>query len=103
MASYRNDNDDGYSLVFFGRLELAIATGALESVLKIGFWMHEKAWFKVRWGKIKIEPFNLWFTGLPLSGKTTIADKVFEELQDLHIPMERIDSKDVRDLIPDIG
>jgi len=90
--------------VFFGRLDLAIATGLLESVLKIGlFWLHEKAWFKVRWGKKRIEPFNLWFTGLPLSGKTTIADKVYEELEKLHIPMERIDSKDIRDLIPDIG
>jgi len=90
--------------VFFGRLDLAIATGLLESVLKIGlFWLHEKAWFKVRWGKKRIEPFNLWFTGLPLSGKTTIADKVFEQLEKLDIPIERIDSKDIRDLIPDIG
>lgn len=90
--------------VFFGRLDLAIATGVIESVLKIGlFWMHEKAWFKVRWGKKRIEPFNLWFTGLPLSGKTTIADEVFEELEKLQIPLERIDSKDIRDLIPNIG
>ena len=90
--------------VFFGRLDLAIATGLIESVLKIGlFWLHEKAWFKIRWGKKRIEPFNLWFTGLPLSGKTTIADKVYGELEKLHIPMERIDSKDIRDLIPDIG
>ncbi|SHI68746.1 adenylyl-sulfate kinase [Cycloclasticus pugetii] len=90
--------------VFFGRLDLAIATGLLESVLKIGlFWLHEKAWLKVRWGKKRIEPFNLWFTGLPLSGKTTIADKVFEQLEKLDIPIERIDSKDIRDLIPNIG
>ena len=90
--------------VFFGRLDLAIATGLLESVLKIGlFWLHEKAWFKVRWGKKRIEPFNLWFTGLPLSGKTTIADKVFDQLEKLDIPIERIDSKDIRDLIPGIG
>ena len=90
--------------VFFGRLDLAIATGLLESVFKVGlFWLHEKAWFKVRWGKKRIEPFNLWFTGLPLSGKTTIADKVFDQLEKLDIPIERIDSKDIRDLIPDIG
>jgi len=90
--------------LFFGRLDLAIATGLIESVLKIGlFWLHERAWFKVRWGRVKIEPFNLWFTGLPLSGKTTIADKVYEELEKLHIPIERIDSKDIRDLIPNIG
>jgi len=90
--------------VFFDRLDLAIAAGMIETVLKVGlYWGHERAWFKVRWGKKKIEPFNLWFTGLPLSGKTTIADKVYEELEKLHIPIERIDSKDIRELIPDIG
>jgi len=89
---------------FFDRLDLAIAAGMIETVLKVGlYWVHERAWFKVRWGRKKIEPFNLWFTGLPLSGKTTIADKVYEELEQLDIPLERIDSKDIRDLIPDIG
>jgi len=89
---------------FFDRLDLAIAAGMIETVLKVGlYWAHERAWFKVRWGRKKIEPFNLWFTGLPLSGKTTIADKVYEELEKLHIPIERIDSKDIRELIPDIG
>ena len=90
--------------VFFGRLDLAIAAGMIETVLKVGlYWAHERAWFKVHWGKKRIEPFNLWFTGLPLSGKTTIADKVYTELEKLDIPLERIDSKDIRDLIPDIG
>ena len=89
---------------FFDRLDLAIAAGMIETVLKVGlYWLHERVWFKIRWGKKRIDPFNLWFTGLPLSGKTTIADKVYEELEKLHIPLERIDSKDVRDLIPDIG
>jgi len=89
---------------FFGRLDLAIAAGLIETVLKVGlYWAHERIWQKLRWGKKKIEPFNLWFTGLPLSGKTTIADKVYEELQKLQIPLERIDSKDIRELIPDIG
>jgi len=90
--------------VFFGRLDLAIAAGLIETVLKVGlYWAHERIWFKIRWGKKKIDPFNLWFTGLPLSGKTTIADKVYSELKILQIPLERIDSKDIRDLIPDIG
>jgi adenylylsulfate kinase len=89
---------------FFDRLDLAIAAGMIETVLKVGlYWLHERAWFKVRWGKKKIEPFNLWFTGLPLSGKSTIADNVYTELEKLHIPIERLDSKDIRDLIPDIG
>ena len=90
--------------VFFGRLDLAIAAGAIEWVAKIAlYWAHERAWFKIKWGRKKIEPFNLWFTGLPLSGKTTIANSVYEELKKLDIPLERIDSKDIRDVIPDIG
>jgi adenylylsulfate kinase len=90
--------------LFFGRLDLAIAAGALEWVAKIAlFWAHERAWIKIKWGRKKIEPFNLWFTGLPLSGKTTIANAVYKELEKLDIPLERLDSKDVRELIPDIG
>ena len=89
---------------FFDRLDLAIAAGMIETVLKIGlYWLHERAWFKIRWGRKRIEPFNLWFTGLPLSGKTTIADGVYAELEKLQIPLERIDSKDIRELIPNIG
>ena len=90
--------------IFFGRLDLAIAAGILESVAKVGlYWAHERAWFKIKWGRKKVKPFNLWFTGLPLSGKTTIADKVYIELQKLDIPLERLDSKDIRDVVPDIG
>lgn len=90
--------------IFFGRLDLAIAAGVIETILKVGlYWVHERAWFKIKWGRKKIEPFNLWFTGLPLSGKTTIADKVFDELVKLNLPIERLDSKDIRNVIPDIG
>ena len=90
--------------LFFGRLDLAIAAGMIETVLKIAlYWGHERIWQKVKWGKQKIEPFNLWFTGLPLSGKTTIANRVYEELQKYQIPLERLDSQDIRKVIPNIG
>jgi adenylylsulfate kinase len=89
---------------FFDRLDLAIAAGMIETILKIAlYWGHERIWQNIRWGKQKIEPFNLWFTGLPLSGKTTIANKVYDELQKLQIPIERLDSKDIRKVIPDVG
>ncbi len=90
--------------LFFDRLDLAIAAGVVETLLKVGlYWAHERVWFKINWGRKKIEPFNLWFTGLPLSGKTTIADRVYSELAKLDIPIERLDSKDIRDLVPNIG
>lgn len=90
--------------LFFGRLDLAIAAGIIETISKVFlYFVHEKIWQRVRWGKKQIEPFNLWFTGLPLSGKSTIANLVYEKLKKYQIPLERIDSKDIRDLIPDIG
>ncbi|MCK4441087.1 MAG: adenylyl-sulfate kinase [Sulfurovaceae bacterium] len=89
---------------FFGRLDLAIVAGMIETVLKvILYWGHERIWHKIRWGKQKIEPFNLWFTGLPLSGKSTIADRVYQELEKMQIPIERLDSKDIRDVVPNVG
>jgi len=90
--------------IFFGELKTAIAAGLLETIAKVGlYWAHERIWMKIRWGRKKIDPFNLWFTGLPLSGKSTIADAVYKELEKLDIPLERLDSKDIRDLIPGIG
>ena len=94
----------GIVYVFFGNVELAIATGLLETVAKVGlYWGHEKVWQKIKFGKKRIEPFNIWFTGLPLSGKTTIADLVYEKLKKLDIPLERLDSKDIRELFPEAG
>ena len=94
----------GIVYIFFGNVELAIATGLLETVAKVAlYWGHEKVWQKIRWGRKKIDPFNIWFTGLPLSGKTTIADKVYEKLKKLDIPIERIDSKDIREIFPNAG
>ncbi len=90
--------------IFFGRLDLAIVVGMIETILKVGlYWGHERIWHKVRWGKEKIEPFNLWFTGLPLSGKTTLADRVYKELEKFSIPIERLDSSEIRKVIPNIG
>ena len=90
--------------IFFGRLDLAVAAGVIETILKVAlYWLHEKIWQRVRWGKERIEPFNLWFTGLPLSGKSTIANLVYEKLQKYQIPIERLDSKDIRELIPSLG
>jgi len=90
--------------IFFGRLDLAIVAGIIETILKVAlYWAHERTWFKIRWGRKQIEPFNLWFTGVPLSGKSTIANSVYKELQKLDIPLERLDSRDIRELIPGIG
>jgi len=90
--------------IFFGRLDMAIAAGIFESISKILiYFVHERFWTKIKFGKKKIEPFVIWFTGVPLSGKTVIADMVYSRISKYGFPLERIDSKDIRDVIPSIG
>jgi adenylylsulfate kinase len=91
--------------IFFGRLDLAIAAGVVESITKIAiYFVHERIWSNIKYGKKKVEPFVLWFTGMPLSGKTTIADLVYKKLKKFdHLLLQRLDSKDVREMIPEIG
>ena len=91
--------------IFFHKIDLAILTGIIESSSKIFlYFIHERLWNNVKFGKKRIEPFVLWFTGLPFSGKTTIANIVYDKLnKNLSIPIQRLDSKDVRTMIPEIG
>lgn len=94
----------GLVYLFFGKLETAAAVGGIEVVLKVLFYfLHERAWGRSSIGRKKIDPFVLWFTGLPLSGKTTIADLVHDRLVKKKLEMERLDGRDVRKLFPEIG
>jgi adenylylsulfate kinase len=90
--------------IFFGRLEMAAAVGALEVILKLIFnFVHERIWLWIKFGKKRIEPFVLWFTGLPACGKTTIADLVYQKLSGGELEIERLDGKNVRKLYPEVG
>ena len=48
-------------------------------------------------------PFVLWFTGFSGSGKSTIADRVYETLRDRKIKVERLDGDEIRLVFPDTG
>jgi len=94
----------GLVYLFFGKLELAAAVGGIEIILKLIFYFfHERGWGLIKFGKKRVEPFVLWFTGLPVSGKTTIGDFVFDTLQKKELVVERLDSRDVRELFPEVG
>jgi adenylyl-sulfate kinase len=54
--------------------------------------------------KMEHKGFVLWFTGLPCSGKTTVADKVAEKLKAIGMKVERLDGDIVRkSLTRDLG
>jgi len=89
---------------FTRKMAVSLAVGGLEFVSKIGlFWLHERAWDRVRIGRGGAQPAVLWFTGLSGSGKSTIAAKVLEALQRRGSRVEHLDGDTIRDIFPQTG
>jgi len=90
--------------VFTRRLVLSLAVGAVEFLSKIGlFWMHERVWDRIRFGRGTVRPAVLWFTGLSGSGKSTIGNRVTEELQRRGYRVEHLDGDTIREIFPQTG
>ena len=90
--------------IFTGQIDTAIEVGLLEMVAKMLFYyLHERGWDNLKFGKIEIPSFVVWITGLPISGKTTLGDMIAEELAKEKRKYERLDSHTVRMLFPDTG
>jgi adenylylsulfate kinase len=90
--------------VFTRRLTLSLAVGGLEFVSKIGlFWMHERIWDRLRFGRQQVQPAVVWFTGLSGSGKSTISTWVAEELRRRGYRVESLDGDSIRDIFPNTG
>ena len=90
--------------IFTGKFALAITIGLLEVIAKmVLYFVHERFWQRIRYGKKEVPAFVLWFTGLPASGKKELANRIFSRLKELNLKVERIDSLDVRPLFPETG
>lgn len=91
-------------LVFTGRLALSLAVGGIEFISKIGlFWVHERAWDRLRFGKREITPAVVWLTGLSGAGKSTIAAWVADALKARGLRVECLDGDAVRAIFPQTG
>ena len=67
------------------------------------YFLHERLWQKIKFGKKEIPSFVIWFTGLPSSGKREIADEIYKKIKERDLRVERIDSRGVRPLFPETG
>ena len=86
------------------RWELSLFVGAVEFVSKIAlFWMHERVWERVRFGRVESRPSVVWFTGLSGSGKSTISEAVVATLRDEGLRVEHLDGDAVRAIFPGTG
>lgn len=91
-------------LIFTRRLALSLAVGGIEFVGKIGlFWLHERMWDRLPFGKKEVRPAVVWFTGLSGSGKSTLAMWVTEQLRRRGYRVEYLDGDAVRAVFPQTG
>jgi adenylylsulfate kinase len=91
-------------LVFTRRLALSLAVGGIEFFSKIGlFWLHERVWDRLRFGKQEIPATVVWFTGLSGAGKSTVAEWVSNELRNRGLRVESLDGDAVRKIFPQTG
>jgi len=90
--------------VFTGRLAMALEVGGLELTLKLLFYfLHERGWGKIRWGKVEVEPFVVWITGFSGAGKTSIAEGVAKALEGKGLKVDHLDGENIRELFPKTG
>ncbi len=67
------------------------------------YFLHERAWDKIKFGKSEIEPFVVWLTGLSRSGKTEIAEILFLKLKQKGLKVQHLDGHNVRAIFKETG
>ena len=90
--------------LFVGEPEVAISIGVIEIFLKMLFYfLHERAWDKIKFGKSEIEPFVVWLTGLSRSGKTEIGKILTRKLNQKGLKVQHLDGHNVRAIFKETG
>lgn len=89
---------------FTGRVDTAFYVGGVEIVAKLVlYYLHERVWNRVSYGRKDIKPAVIWFTGLSGAGKSTIAAGVYEKLKEKGYKVEHLDGDRVREIFPKTG
>ncbi len=90
--------------LFVGEVKVAVSIGIIEVALKmILYFIHERMWNKIKFGKKEIKPAVIWFTGLSGSGKSTLSEELYQILKDKGYKVEHLDGDRVRDIFPKTG
>jgi adenylylsulfate kinase len=90
--------------VFTGKIELTLLVGSFDVILKmVLYYFHERTWNKIYWGRSRVKPFVLWFTGLSGAGKSTLAEAFVKEFRKYNVTFEQLDGDVVRDVFPKTG
>lgn len=90
--------------IFTKRLDWAVYVGGFEATVKLlFFYLHERMWNRINFGRKEYKPKVVWFTGLSGSGKSTLAEALYKRLKDKKIKVEQLDGDNVRNIFPKTG
>jgi len=90
--------------VFIGEIGLAVSIGLVEVVIKmLIYFLHERAWGAIKFGRVEIKPMVIWITGLARSGKSDIGEKLTAMLKKKGLKAEHLDGHSIRNLFPETG
>lgn len=85
-------------------LDLDSAAPIEQGVEALGDLLRRKGAFQAAAAEpARLEPMVVWLTGLPASGKSSIADLVADLLRKRGLPVERLDGDAMRDCFPSTG
>jgi adenylylsulfate kinase len=90
--------------LFIGEVEVALTIGVIEVFIKmLIYFLHERVWDKIKFGRKEIKPAVFWFTGLSGSGKSTLSKAFYEKLVDRGLKVEYLDGDSIRNIFPKTG
>ena len=90
--------------IFIGDLTVAVSVGGIEVFLKMFiYFLHERGWDKIKFGKKEIKPAVIWFTGLAKSGKKYVAKELVDLLKEKGFKVEYIDGHSIREIMSETG
>lgn len=84
----------------------SIATTVMGGEVLVKFFLyliHERVWAQIRWGRMKNGGAIIWMTGLPSSGKTTLAEKIQKPLEQAGKKVQLLDGDVMRGMFPNTG
>src|SRR3990172_4656262 len=77
-----------------GQIKISAAIGIADLLVKIfSYWGFDLLWNKIT--KNNYQPCVVWLTGLPSSGKTTIADALFKKLKNEDVKCIVLDGDEI--------
>lgn len=86
--------------ILTGRTEILFAAGSLDLITKLAFYFfHERLWNRTNFGLRKKSGGVIWLTGLPSSGKTTIATELINVLTRKGYNVQAFDGDQIRNAI----